>query len=324
MSHELIRAKVSSIQPVDETTKLFTLMPERDAAVFPPAFSPGSHIILHLQDDERTYRNPYSVISDPALTDRYEIAVRKEEDSRGGSILLHEDVAEGDVLGLEPPLNFFPLDKTGRKHVLVAYEIGITSPLSHARYLKEHEQPFELHYVFSSEDRAPFRQHVIDEYGDHVHLYPEGENEFLNEDVLKDVLNRQPLGSHLYVCSAEPEFADSAIEIARKSGWSESHLHWEVFKSTDHESKPFTAVLARSGKEVEVAAEFTLLEELENEGLDMPYMCRTGVCGECEAELIEGEPDHRDNYLDEKEKEANDKIITCISRACGDKLVLDL
>lgn len=323
MSHELIKARVASIQPVNETTRMFTLAPERDIR-FPPAFSPGSHIIVHVHDGERTYRNPYSLINIPSLTDFYEIAVRKEEDSRGGSIMLHEGVSEGDVLELEPPQNFFSLDKTGRRHVLVANEIGITPILSHARHLLVHGQPFELHYVFSSEARAPFQQKLREEYGDHVSFYPEGEPAFLDEGVLRNILGRQPLGTHLYVGSAEPEFADSAIETARESGWSDSHLHWEVFKSTGLESKPFTAALARSEEEVKVSAEFSLLEELENAGIDMPYMCRSGVCGECEAKVLEGEPDHRDSYLSEEEKKANDRIMTCVSRSNSEKLVLDL
>lgn len=323
MSHELIKARVASIQPVNETTKMFTLAPERDVA-FPPAFSPGSHIIVHVHDGERTYRNPYSLINTPSLTNFYEIAVRKEEDSRGGSIMLHEGVSEGDILELEPPQNFFSLDRTGRRHVLVADEIGISSILSHARHLLLYKQPFELHYVFSSETRAPFQQKLREEYGDLVSFYPEGEHTFLNEGVLQNILDSQPLGAHLYVCSPEPEFSESAIEIARGSGWSESHLHWEIFKSTGQESEPFTAALARSEKEIEVAAEFSLLEELENAGVDMSYMCRSGVCGECEAKVLEGEPNHRDSYLTEAEKEASEKIMTCVSRSRSEKLVLDL
>jgi vanillate O-demethylase ferredoxin subunit len=40
--------------------------------------------------------------------------------------------------------------------------------------------------------------------------------------------------------------------------------------------------------------------------------------------VLEGIPDHRDNYLTEEEKEANDQILVCCSRAKTPVLVLDL
>ena len=49
-------------------------------------------------------------------------------------------------------------------------------------------------------------------------------------------------------------------------------------------------------------------------------------CGEgtCETPVLDGEPDHRDTFLDEDERRANDCMMICVSRACTHRLVLDL
>ncbi|MFS8513701.1 MAG: oxidoreductase, partial [Planifilum fulgidum] len=39
---------------------------------------------------------------------------------------------------------------------------------------------------------------------------------------------------------------------------------------------------------------------------------------------FEGAVDHRDFYLTDEEKASNRSIIACVSRAAGDRLVLDL
>ena len=33
----------------------------------------------------------------------------------------------------------------------------------------------------------------------------------------------------------------------------------------------------------------TLLEQLENQGIRIPYSCRAGICGSCRVQLLEGE-----------------------------------
>jgi vanillate O-demethylase ferredoxin subunit len=40
--------------------------------------------------------------------------------------------------------------------------------------------------------------------------------------------------------------------------------------------------------------------------------------------VLEGEPDHRDQYLTDEEKQSNEQIVLCCSRARGKRLVLDI
>ena len=66
------------------------------------------------------------------------------------------------------------------------------------------------------------------------------------------------------------------------------------------------------------------LSELEAAGLEPMTSCEQGVCGTCLTTVLEGEPDHRDLYLNPAEKESGTLILPCVSRCKGKKLVLDL
>jgi vanillate O-demethylase ferredoxin subunit len=66
------------------------------------------------------------------------------------------------------------------------------------------------------------------------------------------------------------------------------------------------------------------LQVLQERGVDIPFSCESGVCGTCVTPVLEGVPDHRDSYLTDAERAANDQFTPCCSRARTSSLVLDL
>ena len=60
-------------------------------------------------------------------------------------------------------------------------------------------------------------------------------------------------------------------------------------------------------------------------GVDAPYLCRGGACGQCETNVhkCEGTILHRDHWLTPEEHAANRKIMPCVSRFEGKTLVID-
>src|SRR6185369_3167080 len=121
-----------------------------------------------------TFRNPYSLMGSPADGSHYRISVLKTETTRGGSRFMHEAVEPGMHLTISHPINLFPIDQRGRKHILVAGGIGITPFVAMAEQLDQQGRPFELHYCVRSEDRGPYAQELIAKYGRRVHLYCTG------------------------------------------------------------------------------------------------------------------------------------------------------
>jgi ferredoxin len=67
-----------------------------------------------------------------------------------------------------------------------------------------------------------------------------------------------------------------------------------------------------------------VLEVLEEAGISVFASCREGICGTCEAGVLEGTPCHRDSVLTEEDKAANDAMMTCVSLSMTERLVLDL
>ena len=86
----------------------------------------------------------------------------------------------------------------------------------------------------------------------------------------------------------------------------------------------FRAFLAKSGIEVQVGEDESLLDAIERAGVAAPCLCRGGACGVCAAPLLEGEAEHRDHFLSPAERESGRLIMPCVSRAKGGRLVLDL
>jgi ferredoxin-NADP reductase len=312
-----IPVKIAEAAAVTASVRRFTLVHADGGRL--PRFSSGSHIVVSLPLGQRLKRNAYSLIGSPETTDCYEIAVRRTAVSRGGSIYLHEAVAAGDVLSIQPPLNMFPLVATARKHLFLAGGIGITPILSHINDLTESGGAFELHYALPSLADGPFASDLMQRYPGRVKLYQSQLGQRLDPAL---VLADQPLGTHLYVCGPEGLMRD-AVGSAEALGWPERYVHTEHFASPGVMA-PFTAVLGRSGRCVPVDAESTLLEALETAGIVVPNLCRGGACGQCETRLLQGAADHRDFFLSAETKAAQAAIMLCVSRAQGDRLVLDL
>src|SRR5262249_17317952 len=141
---------------------------------------------------------------------------------------------------------------------------------------------------------------------------------------LADALATQPLGTHLYVCGPGG-LIDHVLETATALGWPRSRLHAERF-GTDalDPGDPFDVSLTVSGRRLTVPGGTSLLEALERAGIEIPNLCRQGVCGECRIPVTAGVPLHRDLFLSDEEKEAADALMCCVSRSTGPTLEVPL
>ena len=88
------------------------------------------------------------------------------------------------------------------------------------------------------------------------------------------------------------------------------------------QERAFALELADTGITLTVPADKTILQVLREAGIDVGSDCEEGLCGSCEMPLLAGEPDHRDRVLSRAEREGRQRIITCCSRAQGDRLVI--
>jgi ferredoxin-NADP reductase len=314
---ETLPVVVTGIEQVTPLIKLFTLRAPDGSDL--PAFSGGCHIVVVMPCEGRTHRNPYSLLSSPWDLSRYQIAVRRHEAGRGGSLHLHDRVRVGTQLRIAHPINLFPLARLARKHILIGGGIGITPLLAMVEDLKAGHVPFEVHYSARDPEHAYFGLRLQRQLGERVTLYISSRGERID---LAGVLSRQPLGTHVYVCGPAG-LLEGAVRAARTAGWTDSHIHFEKF-SAPPVGAPFDVYLAESGLSVHVPSGMSLLEAIEAAGVDAPYLCRGGACGECETEVLEleGELLHHDHWLSDEDRASRKKIMPCISRASCTRLVL--
>jgi ferredoxin-NADP reductase len=286
-----------------------------------PAFSGGSHIIVVMQNSERVHKNPYSLLSSPRQLDTYEIGVRRMEESRGGSHFMHDTIGIGSRLEIAHPVNLFGLDKIARKHLLIAGGIGITPFLAQLEDLHGGGVPYELHYSVRSADHAAFLERLNRREAGRLHMYYDSEGQLIPYQTL---LASQPLGTHVYVCGPAG-MIQHVIATAREAGWPDSHIHWEQF-SAPPVGDAFEVFLARAKITVHVPPDQSLLESIEAAGVEVPYLCRGGVCGFCQTRVLEldGELVHNDHFLSDGDKATGRTIMPCVSRARCKTLVLDL
>jgi phthalate 4,5-dioxygenase reductase subunit len=107
--------------------------------------------------------------------------------------------------------------------------------------------------------------------------------------------------------------------------WPDSAVHFEDFVGASApraDDKPFEVKLAKSGKRYEVAAAVSILDTLRQHGHVLASSCESGTCGTCRTRFTDGEPDHRDLVLSDKEKKS--EIMICVSRAKSPMLTLDI
>jgi ferredoxin-NADP reductase len=303
-----IPVRVSHIEPLNASLRRITLEPA-DGRLF-PASAAGAHIQLELIGEARIWRNAYSLVSPPGSRTAYTIIVRKVPQGRGGSLFLHERLAVGQTLNMSPPVNLFPIARLARKHLMLAAGIGVTPFLAYRTDLAE--TPFELHLRCRATDQAAFETLLANWPQYHIHTTPDLH--------VSDLLRRQPLGTHLYLCGPAG-FMQSAETAARALGWPEARIHQEHFGGPAG-GHPFTAILARSGRTIHVAQDQTLLEAIEAANIDAPSLCRGGACGECRLTLLAGSPDHRDHFLTESEHATS--IMPCVSRSHSETITIDI
>ena len=313
---EKIEVIVSAVLPLNDLVTRFEFK-RKDGNNF-PTFSAGAHTVVHMRDGDRQRLNPYSLMSDPADTETYAISVRRDDEGRGGSLFMHNNVKVGDAMEITYPVNLFSLDLRAKKHVFLAGGIGITPFMAMIAQLERSSDSWELHYSVRTEALGTYVDQLVSKYPNKVRIYYDDQSQSIN---LENLLDGQPLGTNVYVCGPKG-MIDWVHKTAAAAGWPDANVHSEEF-TAPQPGKEFQVRLCRSEKTITVGENESLLEAMEREGVDAPFLCRGGACGQCETNVVssDGEFIHRDHWLEPDEH--GNKIMPCVSRFIGKSLEID-
>jgi vanillate monooxygenase ferredoxin subunit len=283
-----------------------------------PAWQAGAHIVVQAAPG---IRRAYSLCNHREDTDCYRIAVKREAASRGGSAAMHT-LAVGTRIQVEPPANLFEIDPQARRHILIAGGIGITPLYAMRNTLIAQGKLVSLHYFARSAAHAVFSSRLDNETTLHLGLDAKRTNECMGQIIQRHASEKM---NTFYLCGPTA-FMDAISTALTDAGIDPQRLRQECFKPTDMpapQDKKFQVHFARSGITVDVPVGKSILTVARELGVEMPSGCEMGVCGACQSTVLEGRPDHRDNYLSIEEQSSGKCILPCISRASGELLILD-
>ncbi|NUU33307.1 PDR/VanB family oxidoreductase [Arthrobacter sp. C9C5] len=279
----------------------------------PKKAEPGSHIDVMLTIDGERHKRSYSVVDSSEDGLYVAISVYRAPQSRGGSVFM-QGLEVGAQLEITQPLQNFPLRVGAPRYVLLAGGIGITAMVNMARVLRNIKADYTLVYAGRSRSAMAYLPQLEALHGDALRVHVDDEGTALKVD---ELLAGVDPDAELYMCGP------IRLMDAVKRGWgarglSVPNLRYETFGNSGwFDPEEFVVRVPRLGVETTVGPGKSMLEALEDAGVDMMFDCRKGECGLCEVRLLglQGAIDHRDVFYSERQQHAAAKMCCCVSRA---------
>jgi ferredoxin-NADP reductase len=276
-----------------------------------PSWTPGGHIDVVLPSGRR---RQYSLCGPPGRRTDYRIAIRRIADGGGGSIEMHDALDVGDTVLFEGPRNAFYLGAAERDVLFVIGGIGLTPMLPMIQAAQQRGINWRAIYAGSSREYMPLLAEVVSVAPDRVTVWADDEHgRFATVDEL--LADAGPTTA-VYLCG--PTAMLEAVRVARDEH-ADAPLHYERFSPPPVVGGvPFELELARSRRLLSVPANRSALDVMLDHDPTTPYSCQQGFCGTCKVKVLAGQVDHRGRTAVH-----DDEMLVCVSRATGDRVVID-
>jgi ferredoxin-NADP reductase len=309
-------ARLRATRDLTSDVRLFEIEPEHEVA----ATTPGSHIDVVVHVDGRPQVRSYSLVG-PCADGSYRIAVKRLANSQGGSLGMWR-LQAGQRLTISLPSNNFELGHGRTEYLLMAGGIGITPIYTMALALAERDANFRVLYAARTWRDLALADELARHIGDRLQLFVDEEGQSI--DIAGELARLDPRGE-LYVCGPFG-MLESAKRHWHEAGRPAAQLRYETFGSGGSLAPAsFKVNIPRLGLEIDVPANRSMLEALEEAGVEMIFGCRRGECGLCVLPIVEAPAaiDHRDVFFSAEERAANGKLCTCVSRIAGGCITVD-
>ncbi len=288
-----------------------------------PDWEPGAHIdlILPAGGAGAGMVRQYSLCGDRWKPCEYTIMVQREPDGRGGSAALHDEVAEGDLLGFGGPRNNFRL-APAEEYLFIAGGIGITPLLPMIEQANRLDVAWRLLYLGRSASRLAALDRLAVLAGDEDRVTVHDADRLGRADLE----SWRPKDPAVRVFACGPVRLLDAIEAwgAVPGGLPPRIERFTAQNGDGPTPAAFEVIASRSGVTAQVGESESVVDALRRAGVDIITSCAKGVCGTCETDVLEGTPDHRDSLLDDHERALGDCMFPCVSRSRDPRLVLGI
>lgn len=349
---------IASVQPeTDLAVRVGFAVPEELRDSF--SYKQGQYLTLESNIDGEPVRRSYSICS--GVNDQeMQIAIKRVE---GGlfSNFANDSLKAGDTVRVMPPQGSFftELDvNSGRNYLFISSGSGITPVVSNIKTILEEEPRSKVTLLFGNQrsNTIMFRETLSflkNRYMRRFHWVNILSREDQGSDVLNGRLNNRK-GAELnqqlidlasfdeyFICGPESMISEVSRGL-RGAGVSEENIHYELFAASAEDARAVvekhharakayggkvsdvTVVMDGRSINMEVTADGeNILDAGINQGMDLPYSCKGGVCSTCKAKLLEGEVDMDITHGLEDGEIEQGFILTCQAHPISDKVVVD-
>lgn len=288
-------ALVVARRPVAADAVAIELKPNRHVQMC----QPGQHMSVIIEVSGVRHKRYYS----PTVLANGNLQITVKQVVGGKvSTWIHRALIPGKTVELgKPHGEFHQLDQT-KPIMLLAAGSGITPMYSLLSYwLKTApDQPIELHYWASRREQLCFREALAEWEQTHecfsVTSYLTQEPELLagelsgRFDIHRFLAHGKDLSNYQVVVCGPFGFVQSCAALEPLVAVWHSETHQEP--QANNASGTRTVTLVKSGRVVEVPANKTLLEGLEQAQVAVPFGCRRGICNTCSCQRLEGTSAH--------------------------------
>jgi ferredoxin-NADP reductase len=320
---------------IDETADIKTFRLARPAGF---EFEAGQFLTVMIRADGKDYARCYSISSAPDVRGYLEISVKRQGVV---SNALHATARPGALLSIRSPKGKFKYPGgDDRPIVLIAGGVGITPLMSMLRHAirTEPARPVTLVYSAATEQDFAFRDELASIAKRHprvrvilaVSRQAAPPKYAWPRRIDAELLGKIPDLAHsiAMICGPAP-LIDGMKALLAGLGVPPAQIRSEVFQAAiaaSLEPSPARAVpappprggldmlCARSARRVPIAAGRTLLEAAEDGGIEIPSLCRAGVCGTCRTRVTAGDVDCASLALDEGDR-AQGFVLACVATA---------
>ena len=322
-------------------------------------FTQGQNITLKTTLNGQEIRRSYSICSGIA-DNELRVAVKKVDNGLF-STFANKKLQAGDTIEILPPSGrfFTTLHAANKKNYLAfAAGSGITPILSIIKTTLATEPQSSFTLVYGNRNRASIifkeqlealKNRFTARFVLHHILSREKTDAAINHGRINKEKCLQ-LGEKLvdltgmdevFICGPE-EMIFSVKEGLEQKGVSSHRIHFELFttpgqKTGGASTGGSTTTAAPTGKISKVTVKLdgiafdfdlpynsdAILDAALQQGADLPFACKGGVCATCRARLVEGQVEMDNNYALEPEEVKAGFILTCQSHPRSEKVVVD-
>ncbi len=318
-------------------------------------YKQGQSVTMKTSINGEEVRRTYSLCSSP-LSNEFRVAIKLLKDGLFSNYV-HKNFKVGDVLDVMPPIGKFYSEvhiENAKNYVAFAAGSGITPIISIIKtiLLTEPKSKVTLVYGNKNSNSIIFKTELEDLKSSFfqqlqiIHTFSREETDSpinegrIDEFKLKQLstIIRYNNVHEFFICGPE-EMIVCVKNFLELKNIEKQKIHFELFiasgrKTTTNKTETNTTNASTSFVSVKAdgrtfsfnlpnSSNVSILDAAIQNGADLPYSCKGGVCTTCKAKLVEGKVDMDVNWGLEQEEVDKGFILTCQSHPTTEKVVID-